>query len=368
VEGQRIKALDGIRGIAAMIIAFGWHYHTFSSDGFSPDTYPFSRILYWPYHFGYVAVDIFFILSGFIFFTLYRNKIAEHSLSFRDFAVLRFSRLYPLHWLTLIIVLMVQVFIDINGLPVDYTGSHWKFFFFLINVPMLQNGWFTTYYSFNAPSWSISIEIMMYLLFFLVFCNTRETKKYLLYCLFLIYLGAVIKLSGDDKAFFNEQVARGLMGFFIGCLTGEIYEYCKTNKKQGLIFTCFCGFAVSVLIIVPALYGYGILKKWELVYTFAFYPALIFVILRIKYISALFSIKPLVHLGNLSYGIYLLHYPLQLIIKTSYAYLKIDINYSSKIFYISYCAAVLVISHFIYRYFEKPIQNKIRIKFMRVDC
>lgn len=359
MEGQRIKALDGIRGIAAIMVAFAWHY-----QHFSPETYPFSKLLYWPYHFGWIMVDLFFVLSGFIFYTIYRNKIAGHTLSLRDFVFLRFSRLYPLHWLTLIVVLCFQVFRKLNGFPSFPSHYSRNIFLFLLNIPMFQNGWITTVYSYNAPSWSVSIEIMMYLLFFAVFHNTKETKKYLIYCLLLIYLGIIISLSGDNKAFFNGQVSRGLVGFFIGCITGEIYEYCKTNKKQGQFFTIFCCFAILFLSIVLALFGYGILKNWVVVYTFAFFPALIIVVLRIKYLSAVFSIKPLEYLGNLSYGIYMLHYPMQLIVKTVDEYCKLGIDYSNKIFFICFSVSVMIISHLIYYCYEKPIQKYIRNKFI----
>jgi peptidoglycan/LPS O-acetylase OafA/YrhL len=359
METKRLKALDGIRGIAAVIVAFIWHY-----QHFSPETYPFSKALYWPYHFGWIMVDLFFILSGFIFFNVYRNKVSSHSLSFKDFSILRFSRLYPLHWLMLIVVLAVQVFRKLNGLPSFPSHYSRNIVYFLLNIPMLQNGWLTTAFSYNAPAWSISIEIMMYLLFFAVFYNTNETKKHMLYCLLLIYLGIIITFSGDDKAFFNGQVSRGLIGFFIGCITGEIYEYCGKNKKQGAVFSAFCSVAVLLLITVPAIFGYEVLQNWAIVYTFCFFPAFIFVVLRVKILSAVFSIKPLVYLGNLSYGIYLLHYPLQLVTKTIDEYCNLGINYSSKIFFIGFSLATIIISHFIYCYYEMPVQNYIRGKYI----
>jgi peptidoglycan/LPS O-acetylase OafA/YrhL len=229
---------------------------------------------------------------------------------------------------------------------------------------MLQNGWIATGFSYNGPSWSISIEIMMYLLFFAVFYNTKETKRYMIYCFLLIYLGIIITLSGDSKAFFNSQVARGLIGFFIGCVTGEVYEYCNRNKKHGQAFTVFCCAAILFLTIVPALFGYGILKNWVIVYTFAFFPAFIFIILRIKYCSTIFSIKPLEYLGNLSYSVYLLHYPMQLIVKTIDEHYKLGINYSSKIFFIGFSVSVIIVSHFLYYFYEKPIQKYIRNKFI----
>jgi peptidoglycan/LPS O-acetylase OafA/YrhL len=358
LQNGRYSALDGVRGIAALIVAFIWHYQIFS-----PEIYPFSKILYWPYHFGWIMVDLFFILSGFIFFNIYGEKISNGKLHFKEFAVLRFSRLYPLHWLALIIVFAIQVFRRVLIFPSFHQFYSLDIGLLLLNIPMLQNGWITTTFSYNGPSWSISIEIMMYLLFFAVFYHSEFTKKYVVYCLLLICFGSVMTFSGQNTAFFNGQVSRGLIGFFIGCITGEIYNYCNKNKKIGLIFTGFCSVAVVFLIIFPVIYGYGILRSWVVVYIFAFFPAFVFLVVKIKALSKFFSIKPFVYLGNLSYSIYLLHYPVQLIIKTFDEYIVLNINYSSKIFFFIFIIIVITISHFAHYYFEKPMQNYIRKKY-----
>jgi peptidoglycan/LPS O-acetylase OafA/YrhL len=59
----------------------------------------------------------------------------------------------------------------------------------------------------------------------------------------------------------------------------------------------------------------------------------------------------------------MLHYPLQLIIKTTDEYFGLKINYSSKIFFIIFIVVVIIISHFVYNFFEKPTQDYIRKKY-----
>ena len=341
MENQRISALDGIRGIAAVIVAFGWHY-----QHFGPASYPFSKLLYWPYNYGWIMVDLFFVLSGLIFFKIYREKVSSHSLSLKDFSILRFSRLYPLHWLMLIIVFGIQffrIFNDLPSFPLNYSRDISSF---LLNIPMLQNGWLSTEYSFNAPAWSISIEVMMYLLFFAVFFKAKKTKSYILYSLLFVYLGIIITRSGISEAFFNHQVARGLIGFFIGCLTGGIYTHFCNNNKHGKLFTSICGFLVLALTIIPIIFGYEVLGNWTLIYPIVLFPAFLFVVLRIKLLSTVFSIKPLTYLGDLSYGIYMLHYPAQLAVKTVDEYCQLGINFSSKTFYIGFSLSVIFVAHF----------------------
>jgi peptidoglycan/LPS O-acetylase OafA/YrhL len=122
-----------------------------------------------------------FILSGFIFFNIYEEKISSNKLSLKEFTILRFSRLYPLHLLSFIIVFVIQAFresINLPTFPLHYSRG---ILAFLLNIGMLQNGWIITAYSYNAPSWSLSIEIMMYLLFFVIFYRSKKTKNYIWY-------------------------------------------------------------------------------------------------------------------------------------------------------------------------------------------
>lgn len=92
---RRLTCLDGLRGLACCCVAFFWHY-----QHFTPNHFPFSYLAYWPYHYGWIAVEFFFLLSGFIFFYKYSNLISNNAISFKKFFILRFSRLYPLHFVT----------------------------------------------------------------------------------------------------------------------------------------------------------------------------------------------------------------------------------------------------------------------------
>jgi peptidoglycan/LPS O-acetylase OafA/YrhL len=169
-------------------------------------------------------------------------------------------------------------------------------------------------------------------------------------------------VSGWDKPFFNGEIGRGLMGFFIGCATGGILNFCKEHKRIDKILLCVCITSVLVLTILPIIFGYTILKGWILLYIFAFFPALIIIVLKVHAISRILSIKPLSYLGEISYSIYLIHYPMQLIVKTIDEYSKLGINYSGKIFFCAFIVIVIVVSHITHYGFEKPLQKYIRGK------
>src|SRR5262252_1542846 len=98
---HRLGALDGLRGLSALGIAVFFHFQHFGGD---LAAYPLARHLpfTWLYTHGFVLVDLFFVLSGIIFTYRYLAPVAEGKVTGRQFFLLRFSRLYPLHLLTLL--------------------------------------------------------------------------------------------------------------------------------------------------------------------------------------------------------------------------------------------------------------------------
>ena len=100
---ERFHGLDALRGVAAVGVVF-WHWQHFfagSAETYDPARAPLAGLLAVFYRHGWLAVDLFFCLSGFIFFRLYSGRVARGELAPARFALLRFSRLYPLQLLTL---------------------------------------------------------------------------------------------------------------------------------------------------------------------------------------------------------------------------------------------------------------------------
>ena len=117
---------------------------------------PFYDIFFFAYNDGWLAVQFFFVLSGFIFFNLYLKKINNRQIDFKKFFILRFSRLYPLHFLTLLLILFISFLLIENNFLSNTDLKH-----FFLNIFLIQNWGFEDGYSFNTPAWSISIEILI---------------------------------------------------------------------------------------------------------------------------------------------------------------------------------------------------------------
>ncbi|MDR2337618.1 MAG: acyltransferase [Deltaproteobacteria bacterium] len=360
MKTKRLSALDGMRGFAAIIVAFFWHYQLFFKQQ------PFSILGNWFYNFGWIMVDLFFVLSGFIFYIFFWKKIYTHTMSLKDFVIRRLSRLYPLHVLTLFIVFCFVTAKKYNSSIEIFEGFDYSLSCLGLSIFMLQNGWVTTKESFNAVAWSISIEFMMYLIFFCI-CWYSTNKKYLIYSIILIYFGLLVYFSGINTLLLNAQTARGLIFFFGGMITGEIYKHLNylkkcnlVKKRKHIIRLCFLGIIGNA--IPSAIWSYGVFKNWKLVILFLFFPLLPIIILDNKVISNLFSLKHFLYLGELSYSIYLIHYPVFLIIKNIDNYIHLQFDYSSIIFCFYYIIIVVALSHLSHFYFEKPLQKFIRRK------
>src|SRR5260370_30315464 len=101
---QRYETLNALRGIAALSVVF-WHWQwVYCPPGdatslVDPSIQPFFWILAPLYRHGLWGVQMFFSISGFVFFYLYADAIAQRRVTVATFVNYRFSRLYPLHLL-----------------------------------------------------------------------------------------------------------------------------------------------------------------------------------------------------------------------------------------------------------------------------
>jgi len=199
---SRFLTLDALRGAAALVVAI---YH------FSPS---------WA---GYLAVDFFFVLSGFVLSHTYLYR--KTPLTFREFTLRRLARLYPLHIFTLLIFMLV--WIGIHGqMPIQPDGTLFTFFqqlTFTQNIGLNPSG-----LSWNYPSWSISVEFWVNIAFILfVVRTTRSSAIFLIAAtgMMVIYwnTGHLETQAANYFSYLNSGLLRGLSGFLLGVLSYRFY-------------------------------------------------------------------------------------------------------------------------------------------------
>ena len=156
--GTEIRSLTGLRGVAAIYVIL---LHYFIPTGASR-----SALTVFILH-GYLSVDLFFILSGFVMALNYSHMFAvgfsrEH---YRKFLGRRIARIYPLYLATLIIAAMLMMFRLLER-PQTLLFNN-----FLLNALMVQS-WWGSATSFDPPAWSLSTEWAAYILFPLLLIPT----------------------------------------------------------------------------------------------------------------------------------------------------------------------------------------------------
>lgn len=159
----QLDCLTGVRGIAAWFVVF-YHIRTGLADTLGPVTTAFLAK-------GYLAVDLFFMLSGFVIWLNYAASFEVRGMAaYHDFLKRRLARIYPLHLFVLVATMLLAATMTLTGRadPVRYPWSELP-----LHLALLQNWGFTTELSWNHPAWSISTEFAAYLAFPLLVIGLR---------------------------------------------------------------------------------------------------------------------------------------------------------------------------------------------------
>lgn len=354
--------LDSLRGLSAIGVVFFWHYQHFIFPNARIITnYPFSSIFPWFYAYGWILVDLFFVLSGFVLCHTYKEKIKNNLINFKQYILNRLSRLYPLTILTTLIVLIIQKIRVEHGLEYfiyPFNDS----FHFVTNFLLLQ-GIVSKDWSFNGPSWTVSIEMLLYILFF--FSTKFIYKNRYVFYIGMILLGFFLQIFPDVFVRFSF-ISRGLIGFFVGCFAYEIYNYTiNVNTKKILltnILKIFC-LIITIFTIVQTFFIPTTSYVMTTLFVTGFFPAIILLSLNSKIIHLIFDRKIFHCLGTLSFSIYMIHFPLQLLIVTINSIYNLHINFESYYFFLSFFAITVLASYFVYNFYEQKIQSRLRLYF-----
>jgi peptidoglycan/LPS O-acetylase OafA/YrhL len=251
---------------------------------------------------GYLMVELFFVLSGFVIFTAYSNALNSGKELLR-FQFLRLGRLYPVHLVFLLLYLAVETarYVAIHQLQVD--NLHVIPFekndlnAFIQQLLLLQAvGPTGNSLTFNAPAWSISVEFYTYLVFGVFVLTLKTYKEYIFFALALI----AVALLAMDLAYGFTDLLRCFAGFFIGCLTAVLVkkDILKIpNYAAPLLLACILiflelktskAFDVAIYFLSAALTAALVMNKDSV-------------------LNTVLKIKVFLWLGRISYSIYMSH-------------------------------------------------------------
>jgi len=321
-----------------------WHYQHFSFVGTHPvglvrAEQPLYRLLAPFYEFGQYGVEVFWAISGFIFFWKYAAPIRAGAVGAARFFWLRFSRLYPLHLATLLVVAGLQA-IHHHGQGVYFVYPDNRLRSFLLQL-VLGSHWFSplTGYSFNGPIWSVSLEVLAYLFFYLWSrrCGARWWSALLPLPLFF-FVG---------KHYGSQQLE--CLGFFqAGCVTAFVYR--RAARWIDLV-------AAAGLVVASAAQW-----RWPTeARIFLLYAAPMAIYLALRWVRPSGRVRRGVEaLGNLTYASYLLHFPIQLAVAIAFGWLARPIPFYSPLLLAGFIGVTFALSWLCYHRFERPAQDALR--------
>jgi len=368
-DNTDIPALTSWRGIAAVwVLFFHLDVAIFYRDMGALIPHDASGIL----QKGYLWVDFFFILSGFIMAHAYGQQywrfntgVRALSQRFAQFMWARFSRIYPLHLFTLGVVIIATALA--SRIDPSLVDGSWRTYFDWQAIPshlMLTNAMNQhTYLSWNIASWSIGAEWWTYLLIMPALLIIERKLPILMMPLSvgaLACLYVLMKDYGNGKLDITSNYGffRCVFEFTIGFTIYGIYRHTanlRTVNTDALI--------IGIVVGIVACF------HWELndLIIIPLFSLLIFFTSHNQSATNAILTHPIfVHLGKISYSIYLVHSLWFLVFWYTLPRLEIPLidghlSGQAKIIYIvSFVALTLAVSHWSYKYVEVACRKKLR--------
>lgn len=339
------KQLTFTRFIAAYLIVI---FH------FGKEVFPFFRKeIYFFFLNGNIAVSYFYILSGFVMTIAYGNK---HKISAKIFFINRIARIFPVYYVSMFLFFIAIIISNIQIKPLIY----------ILQLFMIQS-WIPGYViGANTPSWSISVEIFFYALFpLLINFYYKKNIKVVFFGVLLIWFFSQILHQYLIGQFSSDKTLREFVFYFPilhlnQFLMGNIFGlfFLKfSHKIYGNYDIVLIILAISIVFTLKFLlrldFHNGLLAV-------LFAPFILLLACNNGFLTKIFSLKLFVFLGDISYGLYILQYPIFLFMR------KLPIENPTLLFFVS-SFILFIVSILSYFYIEKPFRKIIKKQFNKYN-
>jgi peptidoglycan/LPS O-acetylase OafA/YrhL len=358
---ERIDSITGLRGIAALWVALYHGVVTLSIDPGVPSAV--ANIVAC----GWLAVDLFFILSGYII--SYVHQVDFRRLSWGEYArflKLRIARIYPAHvavalvWLPIIVGATILRPTAISpGVAEQFNGKT------LLYALTLLNGWgIPGSMGWNLPSWSVGSEWFAYLTFPLVAVaanQIRSARTFLAVAALTMGIALMLSFVLRGGATFmlpeNWTLVRVQSEFLLGCCVFGVARFCVAGRA----YDALCAGALIAIVWLTEIRAPG-LTVAALIVCFA---ALVLGLVKSTWIGQwLLGSRLLVYLGEISYSLYLAHGLVINLLKPGFRYMVESLGLDSPLWstfrLAIFLCAIVVAGHVVYTYVESPCRHFLR--------
>lgn len=332
---SRYEILDAFRGVAAVAVLF---YHLGSRIG-APMLVPH----------GYLAVDFFFILSGFVLAKAYTERLK--TLTLLEFAQIRIKRFLPLSILGVVLgtaYLLIRWHIHpqkSDDLADIIVGSG-------LNLGLIPKLWIAQatqdqLFPANSVLWSLSLEMAVNLVWAMALFRSKSASLWTIVVIAAaVTAAAVYEHGGADlgwgRSTYIGGLGRAVFGFFLGVL---IWRHRPPVRTSTLL--SFLAFAALVGVLCQPFMGWAF-DSFSILIAF---PTILYVAASAGMVqeAPIFRI-----LGNLSYPLYAIHLPiLMFFTETLRKYLDSQIDYSIYLLTVPILAGAILLD----RYYDVPVRR-----------
>ena len=349
--------VDGLRALSVILIIL-FHCNVYIFKG------------------GFVGVDIFFVISGYLISSIILKELNEKKFSIFNFYERRIRRIIPCLFLVLVVSLPISLYYFYDQELKEFSNILLSILFFIPNIIFyLNTSYFEDLESFNflLHTWSLGVEEQFYIFlpFFLIYIYKFNKNLILTIIILLILLNIILVQFGgnlnisypyinDNFQFFNQSnyfsfylLTSRIWEFFFGVILSFLFKYnLKINKFKsnllalfGLILIFFSGFYFNSLTPFPSIFS--VLP--------VFGTFLIILFSKGTLVGSILSINILKFIGKLSFSLYLWHNPISFIINK-----ELDIENNFILFLLVFSISLLL-SYFSWKFIENTFRDKKKI-------
>lgn len=299
----RLSSLDGLRGILALIVCLHHYGNVCIVLGYQfPDIIPEFIYVY-----GYLAVEFFFMLSG---FSMALNHYEVKNENFIKYIRRRMRNIYPPYvfafLLTAILLVSRHIYSYVTGIIL--TDRHYDVWHIILTLTLSSSGWIEdTFNPYVGNGWFICVLLLCYILFYFVrIVRQKSIAIFRGVCVVLAMLGHIGLNQNSYIPFLNPTAGRGILSFWIGVLLYELYNTVLQRKiKIAAYINCFI---LLVILLLGRVYGFDrVMGEPGKVCIFYVFPVIILAALQIQWCKKILSFFAFQALGSISFAIYLVH-------------------------------------------------------------
>ena len=309
---------------------------------------------------GYLGVELFFILSGFILCHVYRTSVEEGRFRYGSFLWNRLARVYPLHLATLLGMIALGVGAGLAGFAIDANILSWESL--PANLLMLQAWGLAPQAAFNHPSWSISAEWFAYLSFpaFAWAALALKDRPYLAVGLAVGFLAGLYAAFQALAGFPLTQatIAWGALRivpcFALGCALHSLWRAKPAQNQRAAVIASA---ASAAAVLTMSAFG----APDALIVTGL--GAVIFFMARTAQTGGeVLGQRPLVYLGEVSYSVYMVCVPWKIVfVNTAAKVLQINDERLPLWLWLVFLGSVVPLAAASYHLIEKPARARMKL-------